>query len=212
MKLLILYLLFVKLVELYYTDNVASIGSISNTGSMATTSNSAFFPSYDRNKFADFTFLTHSVLTLACEVLIVLASFYIFQLNGQVLEFNKKYITTIIIYGVSSVYNFNTYATNNTYLFSYIYLFYTLVSTVITIDLVILTICANKVFFSKLSKFFTLKIDREDTISEHNIQKQLIKEYSKSLTGGFGLYEETNRVVDLYKVQEIVQKIRINRK
>jgi len=56
-------------------------------------------------------------------------------------------------------------------------------------------------------------LDRDDAITEANFHKDIMRNYSPILNEhGADLYTETNRVFDMYKVWEIVENIRINRK
>jgi len=68
-------------------------------------------------------------------------------------------------------------------------------------------------FFKKIIKIINSILDRDDAITEANFHKEIMKNYSPiSNEHGADLYTETNRVFDMYKVWEIVENIRVNRK
>jgi hypothetical protein len=191
---LIIYLIISKLIEV----------KIINTYSQ-------LFSDKDFSFISDSDSVAYSIFKLAIELLLILYSFSIIQFGGHVLEYHRKYIAVVLIYLLLAMNYFMIYS--NRYLITYdTYMITSYVCTAIVLLVIILAIYANTVFFLKLSKYI-LNLDRQDGIAETNLHKRIIENYSAKLSeDNKELYKETTRFLDMHKLNEIVQKIRVNRK
>jgi hypothetical protein len=156
--------------------------------------------------------ITFYIFKIAIEFFLILYSFSVLQFGGHILEYHKKYIVVIVIYILMFINYFLVY-NNKLYLTHDSYWINTYICAIIVILLITLSIYANTIFFAKLSKDYYNFLDRQDAIAEANLHKKIIENYSLKLSeDNKELYKEATRFLDMYKLLEIIHKIRINRK
>jgi hypothetical protein len=195
-KCLLLHLILMKLLEIIVLDNQFILGDIS------------FYPleniSKDQGTFISDNYLIKITFFSVLEFLILIFSFSILFISGQFLEFFKRYLLISVLIIFEVIYNFSIYFEKSLLLYK-IYLINATICGFIVFLIIILSINSNSILFAKLN--------REESVSESNYHKDIIKNYSRHLPEDDSeLYKETNRVFDMYKVLEIVEKIRMNRK
>lgn len=195
-KCLLLHLILMKLFEIILLDNQFILGDIS----LYSLENI----SKDEGTFISDTYYIKITVYSILECIILIFSFSILFISGQFLEFFKRYLLITVLMIVEIIFNFSIYFEKSLILYK-IYLINASVCGLILILILILSINSNSLLFAKLN--------REESVSESNYHKDIIKNYSRHLPEDDSeLYKETNRVFDMYKVLEIVEKIRLNRK
>lgn len=85
------------------------------------------------------------------QLLLLIISFNLLQLSGDVLEFYKKSVVMIVIYIFLFAINAGVYLNQQVFIYQ-TYGFLSMICLVISILSFLLTIIGNRVFFTKLSK------------------------------------------------------------
>jgi hypothetical protein len=170
---------------------------------------------YDKNVIKDEREIPKKIFDLSLNAFLLIMSITIFNLDSEFIDHNKKNIFIIVFFVYYLFDSINIYSAEEVLLYES-YLIYSIISLLIIIMIIIYSLYINRIFFTKLSKLFYIifiRLDRDDAINEANFHKEIIKNYQPLSSGnGSDLYTETNRVFDMYKVWEIVENIRINRK
>lgn len=136
---------------------------------------------------------------------ILIFIFFIFYIPGYLVEFYKKYLLIFIGFSLLTFFNYTIYRKKTTSIYESIALVIIacIIGLIITLFLIIYS---NSLYFSK--------VNRDDSIKEENLSRYILENYSNNLNtrNEIELYKETNRVFDLYKIVEIIKKIRNARK
>lgn len=188
LKNIIIHLIVMKLIELIFIQNLLIFGDSTENFS---NDYMTFSNSWD-NSIITITLLIH--------IVVLTFSFCILYIDAKFLDFLKKKMILFAIFSLFLLNNFihSTSLYNVNHLNSYIY------------GMIIILLALKTINFNNL---LLLKLNRENSTQEVNFHKDILNGYSKHLSEDDNeLYKETNRVFDMYKVLEIVENIRMNRK
>lgn len=155
---------------------------------------------YIQNLYSNHYNSLHQIILLSLHIF----SIRLFSIGSHFLEFTKKYLCIIFIYLYIYLTQIYSYIQNDNIL-AKSYLINSFVSLIVIILAGFLYINYNIMFY--------LKLNRDDDINDLSYQRKMIDEYSTTkLNEDYReLYNETNRVFSLYKVYDIIKKIRENR-
>jgi hypothetical protein len=197
LRILILQTILMKLIEISFIQNYFIVGDTE----MFSLDN---IIKTESSQISD-SFVIFTTLKLIIVLFLLIVCFAILFVAGQFLEFYKKYSVIIAVCFCLFFYNLQIYLNKSLILYKS-YLITSIILFVIILISIQMLIYSNSLFFAKLN--------RDQYITEKNFNHEIIENYSLSKISqdNITLYRETKRVFDMYKVLEIVENIRINRK
>lgn len=143
---------------------------------------------------------------LIIEFFSLIFMFFMFYIPGFAFDFYKKYLILFGGFTILTVFNYSMYSTKIVSIYKSLFLISISYFTGVFV-IIFLLIYSNSLFFRK--------VNRDDQIKEEHLSKYVLDNYTNNLDKDMNeaeIYRETTRVYDLYKIVEIMKKIRLARK
>jgi hypothetical protein len=143
---------------------------------------------------------------LIVEFFTLIFMFFLLYIPGFILDFYKKYIILFIGFIILTLFNYQIYFNKLVSIYKSL-LPVTIICLLDVLITLFLLVYSNSLFFRK--------VNRDDQIKEEHLSKYVLDNYTNNLDKDMNeaeIYRETTRVYDLYKIIEIIKKIRVARK